>query len=63
MALPKPGQKLRELFARSDKVLSVFGIPNALHAMIMEKAGVEAGFVLLTAFRLGILRCRFQGNE
>ena len=45
MPLPNQGRKLRELFARKGKVLSVFGIPNALHARVMEAAGIECGFV------------------
>jgi methylisocitrate lyase len=45
MPLPNQGRKLRDLFARKDTVLSVFGVPNALHAMVMEAAGVECGFV------------------
>jgi 2-methylisocitrate lyase-like PEP mutase family enzyme len=45
MPLPNQGRKLRELFARKGKVLSVFGIPNALHAKVMDAAGIECGFV------------------
>jgi 2-methylisocitrate lyase-like PEP mutase family enzyme len=45
MPLPNQGRKLRDLFARKGKVLSVFGIPNALHAKVMDAAGIECGFV------------------
>lgn len=44
MSMLQPGKRLRDLFARK-KVLPVFGVPNALHAMIMEAAGFEAGFI------------------
>ncbi len=45
MTLPRPGQRLRALFARKNQVLSIFGVPNALHAKIMQAAGIEALFV------------------
>src|SRR5688572_12343417 len=45
MRLPNQGRELRDLFARKGKVLSVFGIPNALHAKVMDAAGIECGFV------------------
>jgi 2-methylisocitrate lyase-like PEP mutase family enzyme len=42
---PGPGQALRRLIHRKDRVLSVLHPPNATCARIMEKAGCEAGFV------------------
>ena len=44
MPMPMPGKRLRELFARK-RALPILGVPNALHAMIVEAAGFEAGFV------------------
>ena len=38
-------QRLRELLARKDRVLSVLHPPTAALARIMEQAGCEAGFV------------------
>jgi methylisocitrate lyase len=45
MALPQRGRQLRDLFARKRTVTSIFGVPNALHARIMEACGIEALFV------------------
>lgn len=45
MSATSPGRKLRDLFARSGVVLSMCQAPNALHARIMESAGIEAFFV------------------
>ena len=42
---PGPGQALRRLIHRKDRVLSVLHPPNATCARIMEKAGCEVGFV------------------
>ena len=42
---PGPGQALRRLIHRTDRVLSVLHPPNATCARIMENAGCEAGFV------------------
>jgi 2-methylisocitrate lyase-like PEP mutase family enzyme len=39
------GNRLRELLARKNKVLSVLHPPTAALARVMEKAGCEAGFV------------------
>jgi 2-methylisocitrate lyase-like PEP mutase family enzyme len=41
----RPAAKLRQLLARTDRVLAVLGTPNAFHARIMEEAGCEAAFV------------------
>ena len=40
-----PGKKLRDLFASKNTVLSMCQAPNALHARIMESAGIKAFFV------------------
>jgi 2-methylisocitrate lyase-like PEP mutase family enzyme len=40
-----PGEKLRALMARKDKVLAVMHPPSAALAKIMDQAGCEAGFV------------------
>jgi 2,3-dimethylmalate lyase len=40
-----PGAALRELLDRPDQVTAVLGLPSALQGQIMERAGVEAGFV------------------
>ena len=41
----RPSTRLRQLIARTDRVLSVLHPPTAACARIMEKAGCEVGFV------------------
>ena len=45
MTAASPGSDLKELLNRPDTVTAVLGLPSALQGQIMEKAGVEAGFV------------------
>src|SRR5260221_13933248 len=47
-------QRLRELLARQDRVLTVLHPPTAALARIMERAGCEAGFVGTSAVVGGI---------
>lgn len=39
------GHRLRALLDRPNHVLAVLGVPSALQGKIMERAGIEAGFV------------------
>jgi 2,3-dimethylmalate lyase len=41
----KATTRLKELIHRKDRVLAVMHTPTAVHARIMEAAGIEAGFV------------------
>lgn len=40
-----PGQRFRALLERTGPVPAVYGIPTAIHAKLMQAAGVEVGFV------------------
>jgi 2-methylisocitrate lyase-like PEP mutase family enzyme len=41
----KPTTRLKQLINRKDRVLVMMHTPSVAHARIMEKAGIEAGFV------------------
>src|SRR5947207_5843542 len=54
VASSSKSQKLRELLARKDRVLTVLHPPTAALARIMERGGCEAGFVGTSAVVGGI---------